>query len=334
MDFSGKAILHRRHRCRRLALALRGPEVVHHQRLAQQPRGAGGWRRRPHRRTGRMMAATAPSWSTTTTRSLQPGDQQPGRWSRCGAPQLTRPDPSNDSVPLDNWRFIAVTYDATQAAKQVRYYIGSGTERAILDSAADCACGALGHECGGRAVHRPHLPVLPQDGRRPHVPRHRPGADLGQRQRWLRRALPRADHRRAGRRRSRRPACALRAQRPDGGSGAGRLAPCRRRRDQPGRTASPEDLHRQHHDLGQNAPPGGRRPGNGASACTGEQHPEPKGGGLDPENLTLMAWVPRTASRPAAAVRRRAGQERHELEAGHFALHRQRQRPRLPQSRR
>ncbi len=237
---------------------------------------------------------------------------------------------SNDSVPLDNWRFIAVTYDATQAAKQVRYYIGSGIERAVLDSAADCARGALGMNVAAElsightypsfrkmGADRMYRGIIDQvriwgsasDGSGALAPEQIISVQAAANPAALHAAFDRADQ---------TVAAGLVAW-LHAAAGVTSLG---------GRVSSWEDLTGKHHDLGQNAP--AQRPlvvdaqgmGGPALSCTGEQHLELSGvAGLDPENLTLMAWVLQDRFETGGEVRRWAvGKNGNELEAGHFSL--------------
>ena len=51
-------------------------------------------------------------------------------------PSRTRSPPTRKSKP-DNWRFFAVTYDATAATEQVRFYLGDARRAAELDRSRD-----------------------------------------------------------------------------------------------------------------------------------------------------------------------------------------------------
>ena len=50
---------------------------------------------------------------------------------------------ADDKLPRENWRFVAVTYDSTLPKEQVRYFIGTRTEPAILDRAVDSTRGPI-----------------------------------------------------------------------------------------------------------------------------------------------------------------------------------------------
>jgi hypothetical protein len=237
---------------------------------------------------------------------------------------------SNDGVPLDNWRFVAVTYDATQAAKQVRYYVGSGTERAILDSAVDLNRGAVGPNTAVEltightypsnrkpGADRMYRGILDQvriwgsagDGSGALTPEQIIGVQAAANPNALRAPFERSDQ----------PVAAGLVAWLHAAAGVTSLG---------GRVSAWEDLTGKHHDLAENAP--AQRPllvdapGTPAAAisCAGEQHLEVNGvAGLDPENLTLMAWV-RQDHFEAAGDQRRwvVGKNGNETEAGHFSL--------------
>ena len=48
----------------------------------------------------------------------------------------------------DNWRFFAVTYDATAAIEQVEFYLGDASHAAELDRSVTYAQGPLGPRTG------------------------------------------------------------------------------------------------------------------------------------------------------------------------------------------
>jgi hypothetical protein len=51
---------------------------------------------------------------------------------------------ANEQVPLENWRFVAASYDSTVEHQQVRYYFGSAADKVALDRAEDGMRGAVG----------------------------------------------------------------------------------------------------------------------------------------------------------------------------------------------
>jgi Concanavalin A-like lectin/glucanases superfamily/Bacterial Ig domain len=237
---------------------------------------------------------------------------------------------SNDGAPLDNWRFVAVTFDATQAAKQVRYYVGSGTERASLDSAVDQARGPVGMNTA------PELTIG-----HTYVSNRKPGFDrmyrgiIDQVRIWgsasdgsgalnaeqiisvQAAANPAALH--AAFERSDPVVAQGLVAWFNAAAGISSLG---------GRVSHWEDLTGKHHDLVQDAPAqrpllvDGQGAGGAALACTGEQHLELGGAaGLDPETFTLMAWARYERFEPAGDQRRWVvGKNGNELDAGHFSL--------------
>ncbi|MFM1769925.1 MAG: hypothetical protein RJA22_2454 [Verrucomicrobiota bacterium] len=56
--------------------------------------------------------------------------------------------PTSSSAAAGNWRFFAVTYDATLARDQVRYYFGSPTANATFDRAVSVTAGPVGPNVG------------------------------------------------------------------------------------------------------------------------------------------------------------------------------------------
>jgi hypothetical protein len=237
---------------------------------------------------------------------------------------------SSDSAALDNWRFVAVSYDATQPAKHVRYYIGSGSDRAILDSAVDFNRGAVGMN-----------PAAELTIGHTYVSNRKAGADrmyrgiIDQVRIWgsasdssgaLTAEQIIAVQAAAN------PA-ALRApfERSDLAVGQGLVAwfnAAAGVTSLGGRVSHWDDLTGRHNDLAQDG--AAQRPrlsdesGSGAPALSfdGDQRLELNGAaGLDPLNLTLMAWVRQErVDWPGEQRRWVAGKNGNELEAGHFSL--------------
>ncbi len=89
----------------------------------------------------------------------QPADASTARSKPAQVPQLDAKAADAAAALRGNWRFIAATYDATAAAGQAKFFVGTQQKDAADAGAADCAKGAVGAKVApGLAVG--HLPAL------------------------------------------------------------------------------------------------------------------------------------------------------------------------------
>jgi len=71
-----------------------------------------------------------------------------------GSPAKSSPGriPADAEAPAANWRFFAVTYDATQTPAEVRFYFGGPDQPATLDTTVGYDAGPVGEDLGPLAV--------------------------------------------------------------------------------------------------------------------------------------------------------------------------------------
>jgi hypothetical protein len=71
-----------------------------------------------------------------------------------GSPAKSSPGriPADASAPAANWRFFAVTYDATRTPAEVKFYFGGPDQPARLDATAAYDGGPVGEDLGPLAV--------------------------------------------------------------------------------------------------------------------------------------------------------------------------------------
>jgi hypothetical protein len=60
--------------------------------------------------------------------------------------------PAHPDAPVANWRFFAVTYDATRSPAEVKFYFGTADQDASLDTTVAYDRGQLGEDPGPLAV--------------------------------------------------------------------------------------------------------------------------------------------------------------------------------------
>ena len=77
------------------------------------------------------------------------------------SPARSRPNalPADSGTRPGNWRFVAVTYDATAVTEHVKFYLGDAQHAAELDRAATYAQGPLGPRTGPVTIGSFNLPT-------------------------------------------------------------------------------------------------------------------------------------------------------------------------------